>query len=171
MDNMNNPDIEIGYTWRPVTDLPSDSQSLTDPELASLSRVWADQHSQLKESQAVKQFNERLLRAWSIETGILERLYTIDHGVTQLLVEQGIDAALIPHGTTDVPVPELISILRDHRDALEGLFDFVSNRCPLTTSYIRQLHQIITRSQIYVEARDQFGSQVQMALVRGEWKQ
>ena len=97
----------------PSRELPDGWESLADSELKSLERVWADQYSQLKESRAVEQFNERLLREWSIETGILERLYTIDHGVTQLLIEQGIDAALIPHGATNIPIPELVRILRD----------------------------------------------------------
>jgi len=32
-----------------------------------------------------------------IETGIIERLYTWDRGVTEILIEQGIDATLIAH--------------------------------------------------------------------------
>lgn len=156
--------------WRPITDLPDNWQELAIPELASLTRVWAEQHGRLKESQAVKEFNERLRREWSIETGILERLYTIDRGVTQLLIEQGIDAALIPHGATDRPVGEVVRILQDHRDTLDGLFDFVASRFSLTTSYVRQLHQMITRHQESVEGLDQFNQPVNRPLVRGDWK-
>jgi Fic family protein len=169
--NMDNDEsTQIGYKWSPVTDLPENWESMCNPELYSLASVWAEQHNQLKESRAVKEFNERLLREWSIETGILERLYTIDRGVTQLLIEQGIDAALIPHGATDRPVAELVNILQDHRVTLEGLFDFVSSRQSLTISYIRQLHQVITRSQRQVEAVDQFGNPVHSDLLHGEWK-
>lgn len=160
----------IALKWQPITDLPENWQNLRLPELASLAQVWAEQHDRLKESQAVREFNERLRREWSIETGILERLYTIDSGITQLLIEQGIDAALIPHGTIDRPVTEVIHILQDHRDALDGLFDFVASRLTLTTSYIRQLHQIITRHQQTVEGLDQFGHVVNRPLLRGEWK-
>ena len=164
------PTNRIGYKWTPITDLPENWQSLCNPELSSLASVWTEQHEQLKQSKAVQEFNERLLREWSIETGILERLYTIDRGVTQLLVEQGIDAALIPHGATDRPVTEVVNILRDHRTALEGLFDFIGQRRHLTTSYVRQLHQVITRSQQYSENVDQFGNLVHFELLRGEWK-
>jgi Fic family protein len=160
----------ISYKWQPLTDLPDDREALSIPDLASLARVWADQHSRLKESQAVKRFNERLKREWSVETGILERLYTIDRGVTQLLIEQGLDATLIPHGATLRPVSEIIPILQDHRDALEGLFAFVANRRPLSTSYIRQLHQVITRHQLEADAIDQFGHPVKRQLLRGDWK-
>lgn len=160
----------ISYNWQPLTDLHDDWEALSIPDLASLARVWAEQHDRLKESQAVQQFNERLKREWAVETGILERLYTIDRGVTQLLIEQGLDATLIPHGATDRPVSEIIPILQDHRDALEGLFAFVANRQPLSTSYIRQLHQAITRHQLETDAIDQFGNAVKRQLLRGDWK-
>jgi Fic family protein len=161
---------EAGYKWEPITDLPEDWGKFQNAELYSLASVWKEQHSQLTQSRSVNEFNERLIREWSIETGILERLYTIDRGVTQLLIEQGIDAALIPHGATNIPVYELIAVIKDHHDALEGLFDFVSNRRQLSLNYIRQLHQVITRSQKYVEGFDQFGNPVQMEIERGKWK-
>lgn len=159
------------FRWQPITDLPDNWNSLRNPELDSLAQVWSEQAGHLKEEKGVKTFNERLRREWSIETGIIERLYTIDRGTTQLLIEQGIDAALIPHGATDRPVAEVIRIIQDHRNALEGLFDFVSGRLPLTTSYIRQLHQVITRSQTHVDGIDQFGNLVQFILQKGQWKQ
>ncbi len=160
----------LSYEWEPITDLPEDWGKFQSPELYSLASVWKEQHAQLTESSSVKEFNERLLREWSIETGILERLYTIDRGVTRLLIEQGIDASLIPHDATDVPVNELILVIEDHREALEGLFDFVGNRRQLSVNYIRQLHQVITRNQKYVEGKDQFGNIVQMEIQRGQWK-
>lgn len=163
--------LNIGYEWSPITDLPEGWEQLQNPELYSLASVWKEQHAQLTESRSVKEFNERLLREWSIETGILERLYTIDRGVTQLLIEQGIDASLIPHGATDIPVTEVIAVIKDHRDALEGLFDFVDHRRPLSLSYIKQLHQVITRNQKYVEGKDQFGNIVQMEIQCGHWRQ
>lgn len=156
--------------WKPITDLPINWEQFCNPELYSLADVWSEQHAQLKQSRSVSNFNERLAREWSIETGILERLYTIDRGVTQLLIEQGIDAALIPHGATDIPVNQLITVITDHRDALEGLFDFVGSRRKLSLNYIRQLHQVITRSQEYVDGIDHLGNPVRMEIRRGQWK-
>ena len=87
------------WTW--ITDLPDVYHSLANEELPSLASVWAEQANSLKESAATKEFNERLRREWAIETGILEKLYQIDRGITQLLIEQGLDSSLIPHGSTD----------------------------------------------------------------------
>ncbi|MEK7276225.1 MAG: Fic family protein [Chloroflexota bacterium] len=162
--------VEPETKWQPIADLPDNWREWVIPELSSLAGVWMEQYDRLKESQAVKEFNDRLRREWSIETGILERLYTIDRGITQLLIEQGIDAALIPHGATDRPPEEVIRILQDHSEALEGVFSFVAQRLSLTTSYIRQLHQVLTRHQLNVEALDQFGKLTTIPLAKGEWK-
>jgi hypothetical protein len=137
---------KVAYTWSPITDLPDDWQSMSVPELSSLARVWAEQHDRLKQSRAVKDFNGRLAREWSIETGILERLYTIDRGVTQLLIEQGIDAALIPHGATDRPVSEVISIIQDHCGALDGMSEFVASLLLATSSMSMRSINSATRS-------------------------
>ena len=51
------------------------------------------------------------------ETGILERLYTVDLGITRVLIEQGIDAALIPPWATDRTPTEVVAILQDHCNA------------------------------------------------------
>ena len=76
-------------TWIPIKDLPEDISELKDRELPSLAAVWQEQADSLKNSEATKEFSERLRREWAIETGIIERLYHIDRAITQLLIEQG----------------------------------------------------------------------------------
>lgn len=160
----------VAQKWTPIQDLPSDWEKLVQPDLESLAKIWVDQASKLKRSASLVHFNERLRREWSIETGIIEHLYTIDRGVTQILIEKGLESSFIPHGSTDKPAEEVISILQDHMEVLEGLFDFVASRRQLSTSYIKQLHQTITTHQYYVKAVDSFGRYGESALVRGDWK-
>nr|WP_317265933.1 hypothetical protein [Arthrospira sp. SH-MAG29] len=71
---------------------------------------------------------------------------------TRLLIEQGINEALIPHGATDIPIKQVVSLIRDQQAAMEGLFDFVGGQRNLSTSYIKQLHQVLTQSQDSTEA-------------------
>jgi len=160
----------ISQTWEPIQDLPNDWKRLASTELASLASIWSDQSARLYESKALSEFNVRLQREWAIETGIIENLYSIDRGVTHLLIERGIEASLIPHGATDKPAELVVSILLDHEDALEGLFDFVANRRELSTSYIKQLHQVFTRHQETVQAKNGLGRMGQVPLLRGDWK-
>ncbi|MDQ2806397.1 MAG: Fic family protein [Chloroflexota bacterium] len=157
-------------SWEPITDLPDDWRSMVSTEVESLAHAWDDNYQQLKDTPMLLTFNERLRREWSIETGVIERLYTIDRGTTQLLIEQGIDSAYITHGATDRPVNEVLQLIRDQREALDGLFAFVSNKSPLSLHYIRSLHQVLLRHQNYTEALNQFGSIMLVSIAKGEWK-
>lgn len=146
-------------------------QNLAASELPPLVTVWNEQASRLRQSGEFRLFNEKLRREIAIETGIIERLYTIDRGTTRLLIEQGIKEALIPHGTTDRPVGQVVSLIRDQEAAIKGLFDFVGGQRTLSTSYIKQLHQLLTQSQNSTEALNtSTGQIVSVSLISGDWK-
>lgn len=156
--------------WKPIEDLPDHWSALASPELEAIGAIWKDQSGRLRKNDAFVRFNERLAREWAIETGILERIYTIDRGIIQILIEKGLESSLIPHGCSDRPAEEVVFILKDHREALEGLFDFVSQQRDLTNSYIKALHQVMTRNQNTVTAVNGLGRLVETSLLRGEWK-
>ena len=164
--------------WKPIEDLSSNWQDLASSELPPLVTVWNEQavreasrnENRLRQSGEFQAFNEKLRREIAIETGIIERLYTIDRGITRLLIEQGINEALIPHGATDIPVKQVVSLIKDQEAAVEGLFDFVGGQRNLSTSYIKQLHQVLTQSQDSTEALDQQGKIFHVSLIRGDWK-
>lgn len=159
------------YTWSEITDLPEDWQYLAVDELSSLAEIWKEQRERLQGSESLRQFNTRLQRQWALETGIIEGLYTIDRGVTQLLIERGIESSLIPHGSTNKPVEAILPIIKDQESVIEGLFDFVGQSRLLSTSYIKELHQALTTHQETVEAIDQFGTRMTTRLRRGAWKE
>ena len=156
--------------WQPIEDLPANWRDLTSSELVTLGNIWREQADRLRQSQAYNLFLNKMRRRIAIETGVLERLYTLDRGITQLLIEGGIDEALIPYGATDRPVGEVVALIRDHENALEGLFKFASRQRQLSLSYIKELHQALTQNQTFTEARDQFGRLVRLDLIRGDWK-
>ena len=106
--------MPVRYKWHPITDIEGDPNTLTDRELESLARIWARQKQELAEQRTLDAFNRRLAREWSIETGIIEDVYSIDRGTTATLIERGIDAALIPHDG-DLTA----RIIQDHYEALE----------------------------------------------------
>ena len=158
------------YKWKPIEDLPADWTKLASSELAGLASVWREHYERVKDTKALKQFNERLRREWAIETGIIENLYYIDRGVTLTLIEKGIQASLIPHGTTDKPAELIVPILKDQEEVVTGLFDFVGQQRQLSTSYIKQLHQALTQHQRTTAAKDSFGQMIEVELLRGDWK-
>ena len=157
--------------WQPIEDLPSNWQDLASSELPPLVTVWNEQADRLRQSGEFQSFNEKLRREIAIETGIIERLYTIDRGITRLLIEQGINEALIPHGATDRPIRQVVSLIKDQEAAIEGLFDFVGGQRTLSNSYVKQLHQLLTQSQESTEALDPLTERIfRVSLIKGDWK-
>ncbi len=160
----------VTFQWQPIADLSEDDKALASPELRALAEVWAEQKDRLADPEPLKVFNERLQRQWAIETGVIERVYSLDRGITQLLIERGIDASLIPHEATNKD-PELVAqIIQDQKEAIEGVFDFVAGRRPFGTSYIKELHAVLTRHQDTTSGQDSLGRQVEVTLLRGEFK-
>ena len=167
---MADPTPAVSHHWAPIEDLPLDWSGLSSAELRALSDVWVEQKGLLAGSAALKQFNEKLQREWAIETGVIERLYTIDRGVTELLIEHGIDANLIPNSATDRD-PEMVArIIRDQESAVDWLFDVVAGARSLSLSFVKELHALMTRNQWTTSGHDQFGRDVEIPLLRGDWK-
>jgi Fic family protein len=156
--------------WTPIKNLPDNWQDMSHPNLHAIAEAWKEEKERLQSMQSYQHFLEKMRRKIAIETGIIERLYTIDRGITQLLIEQGIDTSLIPHGKTDKPATEVVRLIRDHQKAVDSVFDFVGSQRNLSTSFIKQLHQLLTRNQKYTEGVDSLGNYQRTKLRRGEWK-
>lgn len=157
--------------WEPITDLPQNWRELSDGELGPLLQFWNDQRGDIEQSGALAEFSKRLAREWSIETGQIEGVYELDRGITQTLIERGIDADLIGNHPGQKP-PELIAaIIQDHADVLEGLFQFVKGDRPLTKGYIHELHAGLLRHQETTVVLNQFGHLFETKLAKGKYKE
>ena len=159
----------VHHKWEPITDLGNEDHSAASSELPALMSVWEEARGELDKRQ-VEDFNERLNREWAIETGIIERIYILDEGTTRLLIEQGIDASLIAHDDNGAS-PELIAgIIRDHQQAVEWLFEVVLSERRLSTSFIKELHALMTRKQEFADGVDMFGRSTRIELRHGDYK-
>lgn len=142
------------------------------PELRALSSVWQERRAALEEDGAYKEFLKKLQREWAIETGIIERLYTWDRGVTEALIEQGIESSIISHrgGVSQQDAEHIQELINDHLGIVEGLFGYVKGEEPLTEYFIRGLQAQFTAHQSHTEAVTETGDLVQIALQKGEYK-
>ncbi len=168
MSNLNTQAI-----WNPdtgITDIEADARVLSASEIPGIKAVWTDQRARLKGTSQLLDFTERLSREWAIETGVIENLYEIERGVTQTLIERGFQAEFLSHGSTNQPREYVLQLLRDQKDALDGVFDFVSSKRELSGSYIKELHAALLRSQSVTEGVDARGRFVDVPLIRGTWK-
>ena len=159
----------MGRSWEPIRDYDVEPKELAQSELRMLESVWKEQRGRLAGRGEFQRFNERLKREWAIETGLIERLYVLDRGITQLLIERGIDASLIPRGPESDPEAE-VSMIGDHQAAVDAIFDFVKGRRVLSTGYIKEMHALITRHQDTVEGRDRDGKRTRVPLIHGGYK-
>ena len=143
----------VSHLWTPLTDLTSADRDAASDELPALVATWLEQRERLGSAQ-LDQFNERLEREWAIETGIIEQIYSLDRGTTQLLIEHGIDASLIGHDDTDKAPEYVAAIISDQKAAVNWLFTIVKQERPLSTSFIKELHALMTGRQTHAEGRD-----------------
>ncbi|MCA9200705.1 MAG: Fic family protein, partial [Planctomycetales bacterium] len=157
--------------WRPIQDLPENwRETLVDHQTESLVAAWLEQADELRDKALYQQFLAKLQRQWAIETGVLENLYRISEGATLTLIEKGLDASLISHGQTDLDPKDVISKITDQHHAIMGLYQFVGGERPLGTSYIKELHCVLTDHQDTYVARDTLGNTVKRELPKGQWK-
>jgi len=157
-----------GYKWRPIKDLPGDWGKLADPDLKALAKSWLERRPEFEPAR-LHLIVERLNREWAIETGQLEGLYFLDRGLTQTLVEYGLDAIDIPSAASPSPL-KTKRLIKNQKDVVEGLFSFIKGDQPLSCHYIRALHAELTREQETTESLDSQGRIVDIKLLKGTWK-
>lgn len=163
----------MGHAWSPI-ECPEPAEFAAryprSSHMQALQALWSRQRAELQERAAWRQFWDRTVRWWSIETGVIEGIFDVSKGVTHTLVEQGLLASLIPHGEANRPAEEIIRILGDHRDAIEMVMDVVGQAREVSVGWIKELHALLCAHQQSAQAVDQFGRSVAMPLARGEYK-
>jgi Fic family protein len=149
-----------------------DPKAFEFPELRALTSVWHEKRAALENDGAYKEFIKKLQREWAIETGIIERLYTWDRGVTEVLIEQGIESSIISHrgGLSQRDAEHVQALIADHLQIVEGLFSYIKGEEPLSEHFIRGLHVQFTAHQDYVEAVTASGDLISVTLAKGEYK-
>ena len=114
---------------------------------------------------------QQVERLWSIETGIIEGLYTLNRGTTTTLLEHGFVPELVKSQDTNIAPCQLIAILQDHQSSVELVHGYIREERPLSAHTIRELHACITAHQETHEAMDSLGRRVKRPLRRGVFKQ
>jgi hypothetical protein len=124
---------EARMRWRdvePSTEINGELSAVL-ASVDALRAAWEDVLSRVTPEDFAES-RRRSLRRHAIETGIIERLYDIDWGVTEALVAEGLTAEVAERegGVDD----DTLALIRDQFDALEFLADAVRAGTPLTTT-------------------------------------
>jgi len=159
--------------WTPIAPPEQVNGDLSQvlASMDALQRAWADVVRQARPEE-FKEARARSLRRHAIETGIIERLYSVEWGVTQALVAEGLSAEVAAReGGIDEGALETIKAQFEALELLsETAGDTTANDSDLSVTLIRQLHVTICRTQAGYEAMDPFGRLVQSPLHHGCWK-
>ena len=159
----------FGYKWREIEDLPDNWRDLCRDDLRAVHRQWIQDRHLVKDQTKVKKFQEELAMGWAIETGIIERLYKVERGVTVQIAGAGMEALGRFHARGKIS-SDARALITDQREALEMVMDLVGGTRDLSSSYIKELHHRLTLSQETCEAEDPSGRLFKTRLLKGEWK-
>ncbi len=156
-------------TWREVAPPPD---SISEKVQTAVDRLDPLKHA-LEEAadadpEVFRETRQRTLRSHAIETGIIERLYDVDWGLTQALVAEGLGDG--GRGGQRPVGEDTLAIINDQYDALAYVAEFAQGGRSLTVQFVRELHQIITKHQPTYEATDTLGRTTWPPLHHGEWK-
>ena len=107
-------------------------------------------------------------RAFAIETGQIEGLYTLRRGVTEQLIAEGFEGVRAVHAVEPGLADETLrGLLQDQHDAIELVFEAAGGPRGLGHHALKSWHQLLTRHQEYAPGvRD--GRRVEIPLRRGD---
>ena len=161
--------------WSPLTGMPAGAEAWGNSAYAAMADEWCEIQDKLTDRPRSRAFVDGWLlerkRAFAIENGQIENLYTLRRGITEQFITEGFEGARAAHTVEGVPDQTLRGLLEDQQAALELVFADVDGGRPLGSYEIRSWHQLMTRHQETVPAITPFGQRVEVPFERkGQWK-
>ena len=159
----------VSHQWQPIADLPSSWHDLCRQDLHAVHLEWASERDLIRDQAKLQAFQERLAMLWAIETGIIERLYSVEPELKVQMLDAGMQALGQFHARGRLSTSAR-ALIADQSAALEMVMDIVGGSRQLTAFAIREIHQRLTLSQETSDAEDQFGNPIELPLLKGAWK-
>jgi len=161
--------------WRPLVGMPEGAHGWGVPGYAAMAEEWTEIRARLKDRAEPKAFVDLWLveraRAFAIETGQIEGLYTMRRGITLQLMAEGLEGVVGAHTVEGLADRTIRGLLTDQDAALGMVFDDLLEGRPLTLHTIKTWHQLITRHQETVTGLAPDGRKVQVRFMeKGRWK-
>ena len=164
--------------WKPLEGLPDGAEDWGNPQCRVLERQWLEARSKMKAGDPADRFIEAWLaernRAFAVETGQIEGLYTLKRGVTEQLVAEGFAGVVGAHTLENLADRVIAGLLKDQTAACEMLWQDVAERRPLTASMLKSWHALLTRHQETVTGLNIIDGRIRKVRVpfvrKGVWK-
>lgn len=158
------------HPWIDVEPLPDFNGGITSllESMWSLQRAWKTVVS--ANDVAFQEARRRSFRRHAIETGIIERLYDVDWGVTEALVAEGITADAVARAGDGSLSEDVLEVIRSQYETLEFLAQAAREGRDISISLIKELHVALTRRQATYSATGPNGLMFEATLHHGKWK-
>ena len=164
--------------WTPLTGMPEGAQAWGSRTYRKLERQWLELRGQMKAGDPADRFIEAWLaernRAFAIETGEIEGLYTLKRGVTEQLIAEGFAGVVGAHTVESLEDQTIKGLLEDQNAACEMLWQDVAQGRPLSASMVKDWHHLLVRHQETVAGLTTVGGRVRRVEVpfvrKGMWK-
>ena len=173
--NNSTPQCDPPELWRPLTGMPDGAEGWRAPGYHELAQEWISIRAALKDQDEPRAFldkwQEERGRAFAIETGQIEGLYTLKHGITEQLIAEGLAGAVGAHTVENLEDRTIQGLLADQETTYNMLFADIASGRPLTQHTLKSWHQLITRHQETVAGITPDGRRVQVPFrLKGQWK-
>ena len=151
--------------WQPITDIDPDAKRWMSDFYREALEEWRDLSAKLKDPDtdrtALDLWTRERNRMMAIETGQIEDLYTMRQGITEQLITEGLEHARASHTVEQGLADDTLrGLLLDQHDALEMVFQCVSDERPISESVIKEWHALLTRHQELAPGRDSQGRRI-----------
>ncbi len=161
--------------WRPLVGMPAGAHGWAVLGYAELAAEWAAIRAALKDRHEPRAFLDKWLeergRAFAIETGQIEGLYTLKRGITEQLIAEGLSGVVGAHTVENVADRTIQGLLADQQMAYNMLLGDIASGRPLTQHMMKTWHQLLARHQETVAGLTLDGRRVQVPFQRkGMWK-
>ncbi len=166
---------ESSNKWAALTGMPAGADAWETPGHAQLVARWKAAREHIRTHREGGRFlagwlRERV-RAFSVETGQIEGLYTLRRGITEQLVAEGFAGAVGAHTVEALDDETIRGLLEDQEAAYDMVFDDVAGGRALSGHLVRSWHQLLTRRQETVPGIDPQGRRVEVPFTtKGAWK-
>ena len=158
--------------------MPEGAEHWGNAQYRVLERRWLDLRSRMKAGEPADRFIEAWLaernRAFAIETGQIEGLYTLKRGVPEQLIAEGFSGVVGAHTLESVDDLTIKGLLEDQTAACEMVWQDVAEGRRLTSSVLKDWHALLTRHQETVAGLTVVRGKVRRVQVpferKGEWK-
>ena len=161
--------------WKPIAAMPEGAREWGFLGYQEQADRWRSLLREIKKDpekdKYVSNWLEERQRAFAIETGQIEGLYTLKFGITEQLMVEGLKGVVASHTVEDVEDRTIKGLLADQKTAFEMMSNTAFNGRPLTAHDLREWHQLLTRHQETVAGLTMDRKRVQVPFKnKGVWK-